>query len=289
MACATRSGTSTSTGTATGCSTTTIARPARGKGDWPDPRPGWDRVHPDYDAWLANLRAERIQILVVARVNRLEGPHNVADPTGFPIERRWAESHPEVFQPLYGVAEDDPEMRIYRVRRPASQEFPENRDPRSTDRGRQVARIPEETSNDEARAEPFGPAKGIAMRLTLRTLLAWLDDTLPPSEVREIGRQVSESEFARDLVDRIRRVTRQRRLTVPAQSGPDAIDPNLVASYLDNELAPESVAEYEKLCLTSDVNLAEVASIASDPEPDRSEGQGPARGAAADVPPDQGT
>ena len=98
------------------------------------------------------------------------------------------------------------------------------------------------------------------MRLTLRTLLAWLDDTLPPSEVREIGRQVSESEFAKDLVDRIRRVTRQRRLTVPARSGPDAVDPNLVASYLDNELAPEQVAEYEKLCLTSDVNLAEVAS-----------------------------
>ena len=98
------------------------------------------------------------------------------------------------------------------------------------------------------------------MRLTLRTLLAWLDDTLPPSEVREIGRQVSESRFARDLVDRIRRVTRQRRLTVPTQGGPDAVDPNLVASYLDNELVPETVAEYEKLCLTSDVNLAEVAS-----------------------------
>ena len=87
-----------------------------------------------YNAWLVNLRAERIQVLVVARVNRLEGPHNVADPAGFPIERRWAESHPEAFQPLYGVAEDDPEMRIYRVRRPASQEFPENREPRSTDR-----------------------------------------------------------------------------------------------------------------------------------------------------------
>jgi hypothetical protein len=99
------------------------------------------------------------------------------------------------------------------------------------------------------------------MRLTLRTLLAWLDDTLPPAEVREIGKQVSESLFAKELVDRIHKVTRMRRLTVPSQSGPDATDPNLVASYLDNELAPEDVAEFEKKCLTSDVHLAEVASI----------------------------
>ena len=100
-----------------------------------------------------------------------------------------------------------------------------------------------------------------AMRLTLRTLLAWLDDTLPPSEVREIGRQVGESPFAKDLVERVHRVTRQRRLTVPSRTGPDATDPNLVASYLDNELAAERVAEFEKQCLTSDVHLAEVASV----------------------------
>jgi hypothetical protein len=99
------------------------------------------------------------------------------------------------------------------------------------------------------------------MRLTLRTLLAWLDDTLSPSEVREIGKQVAESPFAGDLVERIHRVTRQRRLTIPPRTGPDAIDPNIVSSYLDNELEPELVAEVEKKCLTSDVHLAEVASV----------------------------
>ena len=52
-----------------------------------------------------------------ARCNPIEGRHNLADAEGFPIERRWAESHPEVFEPLYGVAEADPEMRIYRMRR----------------------------------------------------------------------------------------------------------------------------------------------------------------------------
>jgi hypothetical protein len=99
------------------------------------------------------------------------------------------------------------------------------------------------------------------MRLTLRTLLAWLDDTLSAGEVREIGKQVAESPYAQELVERIQRVTRQRRLTVPSTTGPDATDPNLVASYLDNELDQDLVPEYEKLCLTSDVHMAEVASV----------------------------
>ena len=99
------------------------------------------------------------------------------------------------------------------------------------------------------------------MRLTLRTLLAWLDDTLPPSQVREIGKQVSATPYARELIERIHRVSRQRRHTVPGATGPEATDPNIVAGYVDNELEPDAVAEYEKKCLTSDVNLAEVASV----------------------------
>src|ERR1700739_741024 len=99
------------------------------------------------------------------------------------------------------------------------------------------------------------------LRLTLRTLLAWLDDTLSPSEVREIGRQVGESPVGKELVERIQRVTRQRRLTVPRSSGREPTDPTLVAAYLDSELDPESVGEFEKKCLTSDVHLAEVASV----------------------------
>lgn len=99
------------------------------------------------------------------------------------------------------------------------------------------------------------------MRLTLRTLLAWLDDKLPPVQVREIGKQVAISPLAQELVQRIHRVTRQRRLTVPSRNGNEATDPNLVASYLDNDLNAEQVAEYEKKCLVSDVNLAEAASV----------------------------
>jgi hypothetical protein len=99
------------------------------------------------------------------------------------------------------------------------------------------------------------------MKLTLRTLLAWLDDTLPTGEVRHIGQQVHESSVASDLVARIHRVTRRRRLTVPHSTGPDGTDPNEVAAYLDNLLGAEAVAAFEKRCLKSDVHLAEVASV----------------------------
>ncbi len=88
---------------------------AAGYTTWQTPRPGWDRVHPDYDAWLANLRAERIQLLVVTRAVAQEGRHNIADSEGFPIERQWADAHPEIFEPLYGKVEADREFRLYRV------------------------------------------------------------------------------------------------------------------------------------------------------------------------------
>ena len=92
---------------------------AQGRGTWPNPRPGWDRSHPDYAAWLGNLDAAGIGLLVVTRVNPAEGSHNVADLERFPIERAWADSHPERFVPLYGRTENDPWFRLYRVRPPS--------------------------------------------------------------------------------------------------------------------------------------------------------------------------
>jgi hypothetical protein len=97
------------------------------------------------------------------------------------------------------------------------------------------------------------------VRLTLRTLLAYLDDTLEASEIKEIGQKVAESDAAQELVARLKQVTRRRRLTVPAASGPEGTDPNDVAEYLDNELAADRVSELEKLALESDVHLAEIA------------------------------
>jgi hypothetical protein len=97
------------------------------------------------------------------------------------------------------------------------------------------------------------------MRLTLRTLLAYLDDTIEPTQIKPIGQKVSESDAAQELIARIKQVTRRRRLTTPPATGPNAFDPNTVAEYLDNELSPEEMAEVEKRCMESDVHLAEVA------------------------------
>jgi hypothetical protein len=97
------------------------------------------------------------------------------------------------------------------------------------------------------------------VRLTLRTLLAYLDDTLDPAQAKAIGQKVAESETAQELIARIKQVTRRRRLTSPPATGPAAkIDANTVAEYLDNIIAPEQQAEVEQICLSSDVHLAEV-------------------------------
>lgn len=98
------------------------------------------------------------------------------------------------------------------------------------------------------------------MRLTLRTLLAYLDDALEPHETREIGKKIQESPVAAGLVSRVREVIRRRRLGAPDVDGPSqGVDPNVVAQYLDNSLAPEEVGQFESICLESDLVLAEVA------------------------------
>ena len=96
------------------------------------------------------------------------------------------------------------------------------------------------------------------MRLTLRTLLAYLDDRLPPSNAREIGQKITNSPFATELTERIREVKRRRRLAAPAQPQP-VIEANLIAEYLDDQLTPELVARVEREILSSDPSLAEVA------------------------------
>ena len=60
------------------------------------------------------------------------------------------------------------------------------------------------------------------MRLTLRTLLAYLDDMLDPAETKRIGQKVAESDAAQELIARIKQVTRRRRLTTPPATGPGA-------------------------------------------------------------------
>ena len=96
------------------------------------------------------------------------------------------------------------------------------------------------------------------MRLTLRTLLAYLDDRLSSANAREIGKKLKDSPFAQELAGRIRTVVRQRRLTTPGRKI-KMIDPNLIAEYLDDQLTSELVSLIEKEVRASDFSLAEVA------------------------------
>jgi|GEM_PF-1213093 len=105
------------------------------------------------------------------------------------------------------------------------------------------------------------------MRLTLRTLLAYMDDILDPADHEQLSQKIETSDFATELIHRSRDTVRRLRLGAPdllesqqVMEDSSWADPNVVSEYLDNTLAAEEVAEYERVCLESDLNLAEVAS-----------------------------
>jgi hypothetical protein len=92
-------------------------------------------------------------------------------------------------------------------------------------------------------------------------MLAYLDDQLDSGETQELEQKIEESSFASGLVHRIRDSARRLRLGAPKVDGKGiGLDANSVAEYLDSTLPSERVPDFEKVCLESDVHLAEVAS-----------------------------
>jgi hypothetical protein len=99
------------------------------------------------------------------------------------------------------------------------------------------------------------------MRLTLRTVLAYLEDALPPEDARRIGRMIGRSPAARRIVARIRKVVRRRRLIAvkPDSDSKKGMDANDMSEYLDNVLPEDKLERVERRCLKHDALLAEAA------------------------------
>ncbi len=98
------------------------------------------------------------------------------------------------------------------------------------------------------------------MRLTLRSLLAYLYNVLEPAEAEQFAGKVQESPVASGLVQRIRGITHKIRMTAPRIDAKGLTDDaNNVAEYLDNNLAEDRLEDFERACLESDMHLAEVA------------------------------
>lgn len=98
------------------------------------------------------------------------------------------------------------------------------------------------------------------MRLTLRTLLAWIDGLLPDIDRDELAAKIAASPVAPRLVERIEEVTARPGLPAPRPDGRGlAEDANTAAEFLDNMLPVERLEAFERVCLDSDIHLAEVA------------------------------
>jgi hypothetical protein len=98
------------------------------------------------------------------------------------------------------------------------------------------------------------------VRLTLRTLIAWLDGLLPEADRAELDAKVAASPVAPRLLERIAEVTRRPELPAPRTDGRGlAEDANTAAEFLDNSLPGDRLEAFERVCLDSDIHLAEVA------------------------------
>ncbi len=98
------------------------------------------------------------------------------------------------------------------------------------------------------------------MRLTLRTLLAYRDRVLNPAELHDMHGRVQQSAMAGNLLKRIDALSQRNNILAPPVDGKGlGADANSIAEYLDDTLKGEKVPELERICLESDVQLAELS------------------------------
>jgi hypothetical protein len=71
------------------------------------------RREPDYVTWIERLYYTRTDLLYVSVLHQNDRPHLAHDPEGFPIEREWADSHPDRFTRIYA----NPQVKIYSIKK----------------------------------------------------------------------------------------------------------------------------------------------------------------------------
>ncbi len=98
------------------------------------------------------------------------------------------------------------------------------------------------------------------MRLTLRTLLAYRDRVLNANELEDMHGRVQQSAMASNLIKRLESLSQRTNILAPPIEGKGlGADANSIAEYLDDSLKGDKVPELERICLESDVQLAELA------------------------------
>lgn len=98
------------------------------------------------------------------------------------------------------------------------------------------------------------------MRLTLRTLLNWINNNLSEEDAALVAQKVEESELAKALKTQIEGIMGQQKLPAPELlDGTPKGNANSAAEYLDNSMDPVLTPDFEKFCIHSDIMLGEIA------------------------------
>ena len=98
------------------------------------------------------------------------------------------------------------------------------------------------------------------MRLTLRTLLNWINKNLSEEDAAMVAQKVEESELAKALKAQIEGIMAQEHLSAPdLLDGTPKGNANSAAEYLDNSMDPKLTPDFEKFCIHSDIMLGEIA------------------------------